>query len=342
MLQPNITKAFLICVIATTAIFACYESWLRHQRYIISYDDDGGELFADIRRKIYLPQEKATVFLGSSRMKFDLDISTWAQLTQETGVMLANVGSSPLLILKDLADDEKFSGKVLIDITEGSFFDLSGRSNRRPSEKLDYYKKETIAQRWSFFVNDVLESKLIFLDKENFSLSSMLKKIDMPKREGKTEFPPYPVDFGRVDRNRRETMEINFTSDTAQINQMKNVWLSTMKANEKRAETPQTQIDSIIHIAVESIKKIEKRNGKVFFIRPPSSGTLREMEVAYFPRQKYWDRILELTGVRGIHYEDHPTLRNFTCVEMSHLSKENSRLYTTLLIDLLRKEQFLK
>ena len=255
--MPSIMKSALVTLIFTIIIFSCYEWYLRSSKYIISYDDNDGALFADIRRKVYKPQDKTTIFTGSSRIKFGLDLDTWEKETGEIPLQLANVGSSGLMILKDLADDPAFTGKVLIDVTEPAHFDLNGRFNRRPLERIDYYKNETYAQRWSFFINDFLESNLIFLDKENFSLSSHLKKIPYPKREGKREFAPYPVDFGRVSRGRQESMEINFTSDTSQIKHMTGVWLDVIKGSNKRAQTPIHQIDSIINAYKTSIDKIK-------------------------------------------------------------------------------------
>jgi hypothetical protein len=337
--MPSPLKSLLITLLATSVLFGCYEWYLRQSRYIVSYDDEGG-LFADIRRKIYQPADQATILTGSSRIKFGLDLETWQKETGEAAIQLANVGSSGMLILQDLAEDEAFTGKVLIDVTESTHFDLAGRSNRRPQEKIDYYKKETIAQRWSFLLNDLLESGLVFLDKENFSLSAHLKKIPFPKREGKMEFPPYPTDFGRISRGRQESMEINFTSDTAQIGQMKNVWLGITSFSSKMAETPQAQVDSVIMLYKSSIEKIEARNGQVVFVRMPSSGKLRELEKMYFPQEKYWSRLLELTGAKGIHFEEEPSLKDFICVEHSHLSKEDSKAYTMALIQVLKREHF--
>lgn len=336
-----IIKASIITIFSTIFIFGCYEWYLRSHNYIISYDDEGGALFADIRRNIYMPKDEATVMLGSSRMKFDLDIDTWKTKTRETVVQLANVGSSPMLILKDLADDPKFSGKVIIDVTPTAFFDIKGNMSRRPKEKIEYYKKETIAQRWSFHINAILESKLIFLDKENFSLSSILKKSSLfPQRPGKKEFPPYPVDFGRVTRERQELLGYNFMNDTSQINQMTRVWTNITSMSDKRATTPQPQIDSLIYVYKENIQKILSRNGRVIFIRPPSSGKALEMETKFFPDEKYWDRLLSLTEIKGLDFQDYDAIRDLTCVEMSHLSQPDAIKYTSALIDILREEGF--
>lgn len=42
------------------------------------------------------PPDKSTVFIGSSRIKFDLDIDTWEGITGDHAIQLACVGSTPI------------------------------------------------------------------------------------------------------------------------------------------------------------------------------------------------------------------------------------------------------
>ena len=61
----------------------------------------------------------------------------------------------------------------------------------------------------------------------------------------------------------------------------------------------------------------------------------RELERQNFPRQQYWERLLEATGCRGIHFEDDLELVQFDCPEWSHLSQYDARLFTRRLYKLL-------
>src|SRR3954454_7874272 len=114
-------KAGLLAVFLVSAFVLSWEMHLRNQERGISYDD-GGSLWSDKRKQVYEPIDKATVFIGSSRIKYDLDIPTWQRLTGDHAIQLANVGSSPRLMLNDLAQDENFKGKLVIDVTEFLFF----------------------------------------------------------------------------------------------------------------------------------------------------------------------------------------------------------------------------
>lgn len=40
-------------------------------------------------------------------------------------------------------------------------------------------------------------------------------------------------------------------------------------------------------------------------------GELRELETKCAPRAGFWDRILEVTGAPGVHFEDYPQLSGF-------------------------------
>src|SRR4051812_17759137 len=181
-------KAGILALILVSASMASWELYLRHQGRGISYDD-GGALWSDKRKQVYQPIDKATVFIGSSRIKYDLDIPTWQRLTGDHAIQLANVGSSPRLMLDDLANDKNFKGKLIIDVTEFLFFTNAPYVNKTPAENLAYYKKETPAQKFSFVVNHVLESKFIFIDKEEYSLNALLAETRILNRPDVYEFP---------------------------------------------------------------------------------------------------------------------------------------------------------
>ncbi|MEJ7674682.1 MAG: hypothetical protein WKF59_18780 [Chitinophagaceae bacterium] len=128
----------------------------------ISYDD-GDALWADKRAKVYETSDKATVLIGSSRNKFDLDIETWQSITGEKAIQLAFEGASPLPVLHNLANDTKFRGKLLIDVTEGLFFGLSSPRGVRVKVCVGiYYKDVTPAQRFSFKVNHIIRISIDF------------------------------------------------------------------------------------------------------------------------------------------------------------------------------------
>jgi hypothetical protein len=71
-------------------------------------------------------------------------------------------------------------------------------------------------------------------------------------------------------------------------------------------------------------------------VRTPSSGFYWEGEQKGFPREKYWDKILEVTGCKGIHFMDFPETNHYICPEASHLSPKDAIEYTGYLAHILQ------
>ena len=150
---PNFKKAGILTLVLVITSLACWEIYLRSRGYPISYDDDAS-LWSTKRIEVYQPADASTVFIGSSRIKFDLDIPTCENMTGDKVVQLSMVGTSPRPFLDDLADDKKFKGKLIIDVTEGSFFGRNKKRTEKTSlEFEDFYKKWTPAQRFSAYIN---------------------------------------------------------------------------------------------------------------------------------------------------------------------------------------------
>ena len=151
--------------VLVAASVLCWELYLRDKGFENSFNDDPA-LWAHQRSLVYKPVDQSTIFIGSSRIKFDLDIETWKQITNDFPVQLACVGSTPIPVLINLADDENFKGRVVVDVTEGLFFSTAPWNASNPNERIEYYKEQTPAQRAGFHINHALESQLVFLDKD--------------------------------------------------------------------------------------------------------------------------------------------------------------------------------
>ena len=67
-------KSAILVVILTAIFLCCWEYYWRSNGYIIGYNDDAS-LWYKYRMKVY--DDAATVFLGSSRIKFDLDVDSF-------------------------------------------------------------------------------------------------------------------------------------------------------------------------------------------------------------------------------------------------------------------------
>ena len=336
MLEKTLSKSAILMLVFVATVVISWELYLRNTGIKISYDD-GPPLWSHKRDMVYEPSDKAVVFIGSSRMKYDLDIPTWEKNTNCHAVQLAIEGSSPRPVLEDLANDPNFKGRLIVDATEGLFF--SSHGNRRPNENIKYYHDRTPAQQASFALNRVLESQFVFLDKDNFSLNAQLDALEIPSRPGVFMMPIFPMDFQQNTFDRQMYMTDKFERDTNLQNRVSGIWQFFNSMSEGAPPMSAAELDAIFQSVKTAIDKIKARGGAVLFLRPPCSGPELEGESKAYPREKYWDRLLAITGCPGIHYADYPAIDHFICPEDSHLKVQDAAVFTQNIIQILEQEK---
>lgn len=338
METSNLKKAGILTIVLVLISLCSWEFYLRSKHYPISFNDDAS-LWSTKRKEAYNSINNETVFIGSSRIKFDLDIPTWENITGDKVVQLSMVGTSPKPFLTDLANDKKFKGKLIIDITEGSFFGRNKiRLEKTSSEFVEFYKKWTPAQKFSAYINYVLESGFVFLEKNKFSLNALLDDLPVINRKGVFIRSVFPKGFSMNTSQRQNFMSEEFLKDTLQQKQQQKNWAQGGNLD----KIPAISGDSLLTVFKEvkkDIDKIKARGGQVLFVRTPSNGQYVETEKIVYPRAKFWDALLAYTSTPGIHFEDYPETAHFVCPEWSHLTPSDAVIYTKALINILEKEK---
>jgi len=337
MQSKHFLNAAVLALALALIFMTSWELYWRNRGFAPSFNDDK-VLWASKRKEVYKPIDQATVFIGPSRIKFDLDIPTWEKLTGEKAIQLAIVGTSPRLILYDLANDEKFKGKLIMDITEFSIFSNSARREKSAKESLSYYYKETPSQKVSSFINYGLESDLVFLEEGKFGLNSLLYCLKVPNRKGVMGPPDFPKEFSVSSSDRQSSFTHMFLSNPRLEQIQIGNWIRRGALDKK----PGLKGDSLLAMFKQiktSIDKIKSRGGQVLFVRPPSSGGYLTTEKIVYPREQYWDALLAYTNSPGIHYADYPEAANFVCPEWSHLSPNDAIIYTKTLVRVLQDEK---
>jgi len=327
-------KSAVLALIIVLTFLVCWEFYLRNEGIALDYDD-GPELWANSRAMVYEPANKATVFIGSSRIKYDLDIPTWENLTGNHAIQLSMVGSNPRPFLHDLASDPNFKGRLIVDVTEGLFF--SKGSVRFPNEGIEYYSKRTPAQKASFELNHALESHFVFLNRGYFSLNPMLNKLHLKNRPGVVPAAEFPIGFRSITFERQNKMTAEFIIDTNQQIQVRNIWAFNRKNNHIPPVNGKA-LDTILTSVKADVDKIRARGGDVTFVRTPSSDSYLIFENKNYPRKEYWDKLLAITGCKGIHFADYPVIDQLTCPEYSHLKPTDAVIYTQHLVSILKKD----
>jgi hypothetical protein len=331
-------KSFILTLFLIFCFIAGLEGYWRSRGFSTTYNDDK-VLWATKRKEIYKTSDHATVFIGSSRIKFDLDIPTWEKLTGEEAIQLAIVGTSPRPVLRHLANDENFKGKLIIDMMEPVFFSpRTFITEKSAIESIDYFQNETPAQKTSAILNYNLESNLVVLEEGKFGLNNLLNNLQIPSRPGVFMFPDFPQEFAVSNFDRQTYMTQMFLADPLLIKRQTDNW-TKLGALDETPGIKGDALEAVFKEVKDAVDKIQARGGTVVFIRPPSNGGYLETEKMVYPREQYWDPLLIYVDVPGIHYTDYPQTANFVCVEWSHLSTKDAEIYTRQLVKILREEK---
>ena len=271
MPSSSLIKAGILSVFLALLGALAWEFHLRNQGVKISYDDNY-PLWADKRQMVYEPADRAIVFIGSSRIKFDLDIDHFERNTGLHVVQLAVEGNSPRPALENLADDPMFKGKLVVDVTEALFFSLSPFSEDWVRPRIKYYQDITPTQKASFEIDRLLESMFVFLDQENYSLNAMLAEARYRSRPGVFPDITFPMDFSRTTFQRQAKMTPRFLTDTSLTNRVMNNWRFLLLGNPEKPVKGDT-LKVILDKVKGQVDKIRSRGGDVLFVRTPSSGS---------------------------------------------------------------------
>ena len=331
-------KASILTLVLVISFTLCFELYWRGRGFSTTYNDDK-ILWTTARKEIYRSSNEATVFIGSSRIKFDVDILTWEKLTGEEAIQLAFVATSPRPVLRHLANDENFKGKLIIDMMEPIFFSpRTFITEKSAIESIDYFQNETPAQKTSSVLNFMLESNLVVLEEGKFGLNNLLNDLQIPSRPGVFMFPSFPQEFAVSNFDRQTYMTPMFLADPVLIKRQTENW-AKLGALDKSPGIKGEALEAVFKEVKDAVDKIRARGGSVVFIRPPSNGGYLETENLVYPRQEYWDVMLAYIDAPGIHYRDYPETANFVCPEWSHLDPKDGVTYTTQLVKILQEEK---
>lgn len=337
MNTPNYSKATGLTLVLILTFVAGWELYWRHKHYAWSYNDDES-LWSSKRKLVYQSSPAKPVLIGSSRIKFDLDLDTWERITGEKPIQLSIPGTSPRPILTDLGNDPHFKGTLLIDVTEALFFTPTGSFPEKEAVKrVKAYPNWSLSQQISFQINHVLEANLLFLDDLRLALNPLLNKLPIPARPGTWGGPKFPDEFSINEFDRQTRMTPAFVADTSLQNRVKGVWQDVGAHSPKQAIAGPPLLD-ILNETKRSVDQIRARGGQVLFIRTPSDGPMYAIEKQMFPRAQYWDRLLAYTQTPGIYFSDYPALTRYRCPEWSHLTPQDAVRFTQDLIPVMTQK----
>jgi hypothetical protein len=297
---------------------AGYEAFWRHVG-LRSELQDTAELWATQRTAADAAGSAALAIVGSSRFQVGIDPAALGEALPGTvPLQLAISGSPGLPILRDLAEDPHFTGTVLCEVTPTSTFTpLRVTMKGRPVEWADYARTRPAVAPWEGELRGFAQSHLVIL-------SSGLNTVELIERLAKRRgFPAPPYATFRSDRFR----DADYSKvDTKSMLQH---WTSGFA---KGVNPPNAQEEAELYATLGNYaRQIERRGGRVIFVRMISSYSVLELEERSLPNERYWRRFLEQTQVRGIHFSEIPGIESLRCPEGSHLDGKGARAFSRAL-----------
>lgn len=339
----QLKQSLIIAVILGTATVTGWELYWRSQGVQPNLDDNKN-LWANQRARLQHNNSDKTVFIGSSRILYDIQLDVWRDLTDTEPIMLAVQGASPIPTLKDIVENTDFNGTLVVGITPPLMFSTvypEAFPIARAQSKVDYFKKRTHAQRINHRLAVPLQTNLAFIrdgDEEwdtDVDLKTLLNHIYIGERNGP---PPVPFNnFEEITEDRHMKMPAYVTNDTVYANTIKAAWKDMVLSG----DMPPPDKEGTTAAFLELVEKFKKRGGNLILVRCPSSGFFKDIEAKGFPRKDFWNPLVEKAKVKAYHYDDYPQFRNLNLPEWSHLALEDAQFFTKELIAILKKDNAL-
>jgi hypothetical protein len=319
--------------VVLTVLLGGWETYWRGQGFVPSYNNSPG-LWAETRRRVD-DELKATVFIGSSRTLFDIDLQVWEEDTGTLPIQLALEGSNPLPVLTSLAEDEDFDGLLVVGIT--SFLALTPGIGYR-EDAFERYGSETPSQWMGQKLSVPLERTFAFYHFDTRLFTVLNRQTWWPEREGK-DFEPREVrKLSDMDEHREADLWTRIDDDPAYATIVQETWQEFVRAAPPPPPPEEARIafEALIADLQRDVSAIRNRGGEVVFLRLPSCCWFREFEAEALPRVAIWEPMVASVDAVGVHFEDYPELSAVSVPEWSHVSSRDKSGFTRALIGILR------
>ncbi len=324
----NWWKSWLLALIIASLLLGSLEICWRQNGYRPAVVDDQ-RLWSIERSKVGRSQREI-VLLGSSRMQTDMSMATLRNLAPEFSIInLSADGSCANASLHDLAADKSFRGTAIVEITSeclmfGDDKDLSQQFY------VDYFHN-------AYNLNTGLNRRIAtFIQKSFVVVDPYLNLIKVagnlvvrrmwrtPNYLNTYEDRSRTADYTKLDIAHHKSVRLNKIN--AHYGQ-----LSTRISNKLLLEQ--------VRALEEDVSEIQKRGGRVSFVRFPVSNEHWLIDEQYFPRKTYWDPITRITHAGVVHFKDIGGIDSLQCPDTSHLDVKDTAIFTTQLFrELLRRK----
>lgn len=325
-----------IGAIVMVVLMSGWEMYWRSEGSVPSYRNSEG-LWAIQRRRIDNGEGDKTVIAGSSRAYFNMQLDVWERESGERPIQLALEGTSPVKLMEGLAEDEDFTGTLLVGVAPGPFFGGGGYR----AKAFQRYEQESPSQWLGQQISMFVEPYLAFYH-HDYSLFTVINRQDLKNREG-VEFEPDVRRLATYGKDRAARLYWKVEQDAEYARIAQDIWAAGFVPIEDKEEEELDEFyekrSEIIERAVEATNALQERGIEVIFFQSPAEGHYAISEPMYHPREETWDVLIEKTGAMGLHWQDHEEMQGYWLPEWSHMSGSEADRFTRALHQLIQRER---
>ena len=277
------------------------------------------------------------VTLGASRIQIGFVPEVFKEkVVCDNTIVLAKVGANFIPALEDIALNSEYKGTVICSIMSQFFFTNSEEKvfTEILPDIIEYYHKDYSKRKYytnlSTVTKSVLEDNLVL--SRIYSLKQLFGTLSNPVRSAVVM---------NSDRSLNAYYREYFTKEELE-KKAKHSYSESFKINALACEQDFSYEELIQRrdIWMENINRawkfasiIEKRGGKVVFVRYPTTGMFWEVDQELFPKDLFWDYAAEQSKFVMIHFKDIPEATHLDCPDTVHLNHEDADIFTSLLAD---------
>lgn len=305
---------------------------------------DSPERWSHERERASELGHEGIILIGASRAQLDVDLPTLASESGRPVMQLAIDGNSYVPVLRDLAEDDRVTGTIVVEYQDGAMrgafpedrateYVENARRTRQRHTHIDFSASESA-------LGDVRQSVMRSYADGAGPWAALQRRVMVPtampqylvtlpsrQREANYSLVPMPdFYFQRVMRNAGIR-----TTPVASSPKVLNDELEAQISELHGLDAPEFS-EHATNVAA-MVRRIEARGGTVIFVMFPRSGLVWAADDRRFPRSLYWDRFMTLTGAHGLHFKDVPALNAFWCPDGSHLDVRDQVKFTHALAD---------
>lgn len=316
---------FVIVVLVALSLLASFEFFWRIRGVEPNYFDDPRR-WSYFRDQVKpLTNQNSTILVGASRIQLGWSMDKFRSMMPQTPIIqLAIDGTHPWAVLRDLSENTKLSGAVVVALSAAGI--LPGARNAAQIHVDFYADSWTPNNQLNFLLDDFLQQYLI-TRQPRYGVNRTVTAMAGGDLQGGANY----LETTRERERNADYRRLDIIAHRAER-------IRRVAAHAAKFSPPTTAVwDKSVRELDQIVRPMVQRGARVVFIRFPTSGEHWELDEEMFPRERYWDDMASRVSGHWVHFKDIDGIDSFILPDTSHLDKRDKAEFTRLIIVKLRE-----